>query len=271
MFRTLKHYGSVSLAYFKMSVLSTLEYPTGIMGWLLANPIQFLVGFSTIKFVVAEFGTIAGWGYGELAVLYGISVMSHALGVIFFIRCWYMGYYVIDGDFDRYMLRPMSVLYQFFFTEFNWIGLTDLIPGICVFIYGCDQVGFVWSIGNAVNIIILLIGATFIRGGIYLIVGCSSFWTKSTNAFGGYVQEIFDKATLYPISMYPESVQFILTFLLPIGWVSFYPVSALLGVQGEGFRWIGAVWGTLAVGVIVFLGSAWVFKCGMKRYESSGN
>ena len=119
MFRTLKHYGSVSLAYFKTSVLSTLEYPTGIMGWLLANPIQFLVGFSTIKFVVAEFGTIAGWGYGELAVLYGISVMSHALGVIFFIRCWYMGYYVIDGDFDRYMLRPMSVLYQFFFTEFN--------------------------------------------------------------------------------------------------------------------------------------------------------
>lgn len=271
MLRKLKHYGSVSLAYFKTSILATLEYPAGIMGWLLSNPIQFIVGFATIKFVVAEFGSVAGWGYGELAVLYGISVISHALGVIFFIQCWFMGYYVIDGEFDRYMLRPMSVLYQFFFTEFNWIGITDLIPGICVFAYGCAQVNFPWSIGNVVNILVMLFGATLIRGGVYLIIGCSSLWTKSSNGFGGYMQELFNKTTMYPLSMYPESFQFVLTYLLPIGWVSFYPVAELLGVPNGRFEWKGAVWATLAFGILMFAVAAGVFNRGMKRYESAGN
>lgn len=271
MLRTIKHYGSVTLAYLKMSVLATLEYPAGILGWLLANPIQFIVGFATIKFVVAEFGSVAGWGYGELAVLYGISVISHAMGVIFFIQAWFMGYYVIEGDFDRYLLRPMNVLYQFFFTEFNWIGLTDLIPGLCVLIYGFIQVDFVWSIGNVVNILVMLLGATFIRGGVYLIVGCSSLWTKSANGFGSYMQELFNRTTQYPISMYPESFQFVLTYILPIGWASFYPVSELLGVPNGRFAWKGAVWVTLAMGVLVFAVAAVVFHRGMKRYESAGN
>lgn len=271
MFQKIKHYAGVSLAYFKMSILEMLEYPAGVLGWLLSNPIQFILGFATIKFVVEEFGTIAGWNYGQLAVLYGISVISHGLCVVFFIQSWYVGYYVIEGDFDRYMLRPMNVLYQFFFTCFNPVGLTDLIPGICVFIYGCIQVDFVWNVGNVLNILILLIGATLIRSGVYLIVGSSSFWTKSVNSYNGYIQELFTKTTTYPLSMYPESFQFVLTYLLPIGWVSFYPVTEILGVANEGFAWNGEVWVTLLVGILVYVIATWVFNCGLKRYESAGN
>lgn len=262
---------SVSLAYLKMSVLSLLEYPAGVLGYLIANPIQFIVGFATIKFVVAEFGTIAGWGYGELAVLYGMSVVSHALFVIFFIRTWYIGYFAIDGEFDRYMLRPMSVLYQFLFTEFNPIGLTDLIPGLCVLIYGFIQVDFEWSIKNVISILIILIGATLIRCSVYLIFGCSAFWTRSKNSFDGYIQDFMNKTTIYPLTMFPESFQFVLTFLLPVGWISFYPVSELLGVSNERFIGSGMVWATLAVGILMFAISSWIFNRGLKRYESAGN
>ena len=129
----IKQYASVSLANFKISVLTALEYPANLLGWLLSNPIQFIVGFATIKFVVSEFGTINGWDYGQLAFLYGIAIISHGLSMILFVQGWFMGYFVIEGEFDRYMLRPMSVLYQFFFTNFNAGGFTDLIPGIFVF------------------------------------------------------------------------------------------------------------------------------------------
>ena len=95
------------------------------------------MGFAIIKFVVESFGEINGWNYGQLAFLYGLSVISHALSMIFFVQGWFMGYYVIEGDFDRYLTRPLGVLYQFFFTNINIFGVTDLIPGILVFIYGC--------------------------------------------------------------------------------------------------------------------------------------
>lgn len=269
--QNLFYYLDVTRVFIKTSFLTIIEYPSGIIGWLLSNPIQFIVGFATIKYVVASFGDINGWDYGALAFLYGISVISHALSMIFFVMGWFMGYAILDGELDRMLTRPMSVVFQFFFTNINVFGVTDLIPGILVFLYGCAKTGFVFSPANILLILGLLIGATLIRGGIYLMLGSTSFWTKSAVDFGPFCQEIFDKTTMYPISMYPESFQFALTFLIPIGWVSFYPVSGLLGNTGFSMSGAEAVGITLAVGMAVIFLAAFVFKRGLRRYESAGN
>ena len=271
LFSTLAHYWDVTLCNIKMSLLTIIEYPANIAGWLISNPIQFILGFATIKFVVAQFGDINGWNYGQLAFLYGLSVISHALSMIFFVQGWFMGYYVIEGEFDRFLTRPLGVLYQFFFTTFNVFGLTDLIPGILVFIYGCVKTGFEFTRANILGIIVMLIGATLIRGGIYILLGSTSFWTKSANDFGQFTQEIFDKTTMYPISMYPEALQFILTYLIPIGWVSFYPVSGLMGIEAAVGIGSGNVWITLLVGIAVMLVAGLIFKIGLGKYESAGN
>lgn len=268
---SIAHYFGVTMCNIKMALLTIVEYPSNILGWLISNPIQFILGFATIKFVVEQFGEINGWSYGQLAFLYGISVISHALSMIFFVQGWFMGFYVIEGDFDRFLTRPLSVLYQFFFTNINVFGLTDLIPGILVFVYGCVKTGFSFTVLNVVGIIVMLIGATLIRGGIYILLGSTSFWTKSANDFGQFTQEIFDKTTMYPISMYPEAMQLILTFVIPIGWVSFYPASELLGIEHAFSTGGMGIWITLAVGIVTMLIAGLVFKIGMRRYESAGN
>ena len=270
-YSTLAHYLSVTIYSIKMALLTIVEYPSNILGWLLSNPIQFLLGFAAIRFAVEQFGEINGWNYGQLAFLYGISVISHALSMIFFVQGWFMGFYVIEGEFDRFLTRPMSVLYQFFFTNINVFGLTDLIPGILVCLYGCVKTDFPFTVSNAVGILVMLTGAVLIRGGIYILLGSTSFWTKSANDFGQFTQEIFDKTTMYPLSMYPESLQLILTFLIPIGWVSFYPTSELLGIEHSFSTGNMGVWITLGVGIITMLITGFVFQTGLKQYESAGN
>ena len=270
-YSTLAHYLSVTIYSIKMALLTIVEYPSNILGWLLSNPIQFLLGFAAIRFAVEQFGEINGWNYGQLAFLYGISVISHALSMIFFVQGWFMGFYVIEGEFDRFLTRPMSVLYQFFFTNINVFGLTDLIPGILVFLYGCVKTDFPFTVTNVVGILVMLTGAVLIRGGIYILLGSTSFWTKSANDFGQFTQEIFDKTTMYPLSMYPESLQLILTFLIPIGWVSFYPASELMGIENTfSTRGMG-VWITLGVGIAAMMIAGLVFRAGLKQYESVGN
>ena len=270
-FKELGHYLDVTLQVIKMAFLTIVEYPANIAGWMISNPIQFIVGFATIKFVVESFGEINGWNYGQLAFLYGLSVMSHALSMIFFVQGWFMGYFVLEGDFDRYLTRPMSVLYQFFFTNINIFGITDLIPGILVFVYGCIKCAVQVTPLFVLQVLVMLIGATLIRGGIYIFLGSTSFYTKSTTDFGMYTQEIMDKTTLYPISMYPESLQFILTYLIPIGWVSFFPVSSLLGIENSVLNGMAVPFVTLFVGLLVITLSGLFFKAGLKKYESAGN
>lgn len=270
-YSTLAHYLSVTIYSIKMALLTIVEYPSNILGWLLSNPIQFLLGFAAIRFAVEQFGEINGWNYGQLAFLYGISVISHALSMIFFVQGWFMGFYVIEGEFDRFLTRPMSVLYQFFFTNINVFGLTDLIPGILVFLYGCVKTDFPFTVTNVVGILVMLTGAVLIRGDIYILLGSTSFWTKSANDFGQFTQEIFDKTTMYPLSMYPESLQLILTFLIPIGWVSFYPASELMGIESTFSTGGLGVWITLGVGIAAMMIAGLVFRAGLKQYESAGN
>ena len=266
---TIGHYLDVTKANIRMAALTIVEYPSSIIGWLISNPIQFIVGFATIQFVVQQFGEINGWNYGQLAFLYGVSVISHALSMIFFIQGWFTGFYVIEGEFDRYLTRPMGVLYQFFFTQVNIFGVTDLIPGIIVFVYGCIKISFAWTFAKVLLVLCMLIGSTLIRGGVYLILGTTSFYTRSCNDFGQYTQEVFDKTTMYPISMYPEAVQFILTYLIPIGWVSFYPVSSLLGTYNGPMK-MAALY-TLLIGIAVIGVAGMFFKRGIRKYESAGN
>lgn len=270
-FNELLHYLEVTGCHIKMALMMIIEYPANLAGWMISNPIQFILGFATIKFVVAQFGQINGWTYGQLAFLYGLSVISHALSMIFFVQGWFMGWFVVEGDFDRYLTRPLGVMYQFFFTNINIFGITDLIPGICVFVYGCIQVGFVWTPVKVISIIVMLIGATLIRGGIYIMLGTTSFFTKSPMDFGQYTQEIVDKTTMYPISMYPESMQFVLTYIIPIGWVSFYPISGLLGIEGAKYTGLSSSCMTLIVGLVVMVVAGLFFRIGLSNYESAGN
>ena len=228
------------------------------------------MGFAIIKFVVESFGEINGWNYGQLAFLYGLSVISHALSMIFFVQGWFMGYYVIEGDFDRYLTRPLGVLYQFFFTNINIFGVTDLIPGILVFIYGCVKCEVAVNLLFILQVVVILVGATLIRGGIYILLGSTSFHTRSAVDFGQYTQEIMDKTTMYPLSMYPESMQFILTYLIPVGWISFYPVSALLGIDSAYSAMLVPLI-TLGVGILVMLVAGAYFSMGLRKYESAGN
>ena len=110
-FDTLRHYLDVTGQEIKIAFMTMIEYPSNIAGWLISNPLQFIMGFAIIKFVVESFGEINGWNYGQLAFLYGLSVISHALSMIFFVQGWFMGWFVIEGDFDRYLTRPLGVMY----------------------------------------------------------------------------------------------------------------------------------------------------------------
>ena len=269
--RELCHYIDVTIHVIKMAFMTVIEYPSNIAGWLISNPLQFIMGFAIIKFVVESFGEINGWNYGQLAFLYGLSVISHALSMIFFVQGWFMGYFVLEGEFDRYLTRPLSVLYQFFFTNINIFGVTDLIPGILVFVYGCVKCGIRVSFFFLLQVFVMLIGAALIRGGIYILLGSTSFHTRSAVDFGQYTQEIMDKTTMYPISMYPECMQFILTFLIPVGWVSFYPASGLLGMENRFLNGLFLPFVTLMVGIVVMLLAGVYFHAGLKKYESAGN
>jgi ABC-2 type transport system permease protein len=83
--------------------------------------------------------------------------------------------------------------------------------------------------------------------------------------FAFAVHQVGDLAR-FPLSVYPVALKAALGFALPFAFVSFFPITFLLG---GGTAWVGLLTPLVAA---YCLGVAWlVFSRGLRRYESAGN
>lgn len=269
--KTLRHYLSVLYGTIKVSVLNQLEYPAYFICWFIAIPIQYFAGISMIAAVSKQFGSIGGYGYGEIIFLYGLGLISHGLMVVFFIQTWNIDRMILRGGFDRMLLRPMSVVFQFCTDYFNFIGLIDLIPGVVIFIYGCNVVGFTWSLFNILKLALVLAGAVMIRASFYLLIGCISFWAKGSRALVGAGELFLQRTTMYPMSVYPMIFQFVFTFIIPVGFIAFYPAAEFLQKNGSVAFHLGFALLTPIAGLLMSSFTILLFKIGLRRYESAGS
>ncbi|ANE49088.1 hypothetical protein SY83_20855 [Paenibacillus swuensis] len=267
----MKHYGSVAYCFARLAIQRQLEYPLFLVSWFLMIPIQYFSGIWMIQIIVERFQALKGWEFPELAFIYGLALLSHGLLVVFFINTWHMDHMVIEGLFDRLLLRPMSVFFQLVASYVNFIGLVDLIPGIIIFLYACNAVGFDWTFINICKLISVIIGGVLLRAALFIALGSISFWTKRNSSTVSFALTILDRVTMYPITLYPYLVQVLFTFILPIGFISFYPAADFLQQDAPFHLPLNmAIWSPL-IGILCFSLSLLVFKLGMKHYESSGS
>lgn len=274
MLEGIKHYYEV----FKYSAIIALkremEYSSYRLCWLIMIPLQIFSGVYVLKVILDRIGTLNGWTFGQVAFLYGLGVFSHGLQDMFFIQTRHIESDVIRGNFDRFLVRPLGVFFQFCIGTVNLCGVYDLIPGIIIFLYGCMQVKFQWNIQNIFMLLIVIIGGTLIQAAIYTLTGSIAFWTKKSTVFVGINLELFDKTTQWPMVIYPNWFVRIFSFLIPMGFVSFYPACGFLGISsGISFPMPLEipVW-TLVVGIIWFWLARKFFYTGLqKKYESAGS
>ncbi|MFD0673376.1 ABC transporter permease [Cohnella sp. GCM10027633] len=266
-----RHYCTVFGYYAKLAIQRQLEYPLFLISWLLMIPTQYFAGIWMLRIIVDRFQPLAGWGFEDLAFLYGLGLLSHGLVVVFFIPTWGTEFAVIRGEFDRLLLRPMNVFFQFVTGYFNFIGLIDLIPGVVIFLYAAHAVDFSWAPDNIAKLVLVVIGGLFIRGGLYTIVGSVAFWTKRSRNLIGMSVATLERTTMYPLTLYPHAVQAALTFLFPIGFISFYPAESFLGKTASLELPLGmAIW-TPVAGVLCMSVAYAIFRLGLRRYESAGS
>ena len=116
----------------------------------------------------------------------------------------------------------------------------------------------------------MLFRSTLIRGAVWIFCGSLSFWTKSTANFTDMVGALFERVSMYPLTIYPKWTQALFTFFLPLAWITFYPVKDMLGMGESAILVPMAVIG-LGVGAVMFALSCGLFHIGMRRYESAGS
>lgn len=271
MIAALRHHLSVATAYARFSVQRTLEYPFSLVGIVCSLTFFYLWIGMTFKLLVDNFQPLSGWTFPQLTFLYGLGLASRGVMSIISFQSRLIDRYVTHGEFDRLLVRPLDVTFQFSVNNINLVGFVHLTIGLGYFLYGAHLTHFAWTPINLAQVVLVIVGGTFIYWSYFTIISCVAFWTKRSQPLVDSSMELLSRGTFYPLTIYPWAMQMAMTFVLPIGFISFYPACDFLGQNDRSALPLDVALWTPLVGGVMFLTAILLFRAGLRRYESAGS
>jgi len=265
--RSLRRQGGIFAAYFAQFLKVRLAYRVDFAIDMFANLVQAGVQLVILAVLFARVPSLRGWSYEQVLFIYGFSLLPLGLFNIVSSNLYRFGErYVIEGHFDRVLLRPINPLAQIMFEEFNISGVNEIVVGIGVMAHAAMRLGLVWGPPDLALLLVLALAAALIFTGIFLGLTSVSFWFEDRMGLAPPVYNII-RFSRYPMTIFSPLVRLFLTFVLPFAWVAFYPAAWFVG--GPELRRLALL--TPLVGVAVFGLAYFIWSRGLRRYASTGS
>ena len=225
----------------------------------------FALGFVIVLF--KKVPQIGGWRFEEVLFLYGFSLIPYGFFNIISLNLYEFGNsYIIEGKFDRVLLRPVSSLFQVLFETFRIESVQEIATGTFCMVYASRQLGIPWTPARFAMLIFFGACASIIYLSVFLMLTTVSFWFEDRIGVHPPVWNMMAFGR-YPLTIYNPIVQFFLCWIIPFGLASFYPSVRMLGrtvspAYAPMVPVVAAVFLTVAI-------SLW--NLGTRHYSSTGS
>lgn len=249
--------------FFKTLVQSKVDFLMGLFGFFFTQ----VLGIAFLYLIFDKIPNLNGWALSQLIFIYGFAQIPRGIDHLFTDNIWLVAWrMVVNGDFDRYMLRPMNVFFQIICEKLQPDAVGELLIGTILIIMSFSK-GIVIVDGmHIVMFIVSVIAGAVIYTSIKLLFASLSFWIKRSGPFLQVAYEMADFAK-YPVEIYSKPIQFILTFVIPFAFVAYFSASYFL-IQKSALTTVGI---ECLIAVILSILAYSIFKIGISKYESAGN
>lgn len=230
---------------------------------------DFLFQAVNLIFIVVVFGhtdQLGGWNQREVIFIYGYFLIPWSIFSTFFNLWDFNDRYIIRGELDRVLTRPIHSLQQVLMETMTPESLLGVLTGLIMMGFGASGLDITWTLWDIILFLLSVIGGAGIYGGIYVSLTSISLYTDSKTDIQPI---IFNVSTYgrYPVNIYHRVIQFLLTFVLPFAFVGFYPASYFL----DSMEWKWYALATPLVGVICFSIGLAIWNRGIRHYSGAGS
>lgn len=253
--------------YFSQYAKMRMEYRGD---FIVSTLTSFAATIFALFFVVVLFEkvpSLAGWTLPEEIFLYGFSLLPYGMFNVISLNLYDFGNeYIIEGKFDRVMLRPVSTLFQILFEQFRLESMQEIATGLFCIGWASIHLHVHWTITKILLLAFWGICAGVIYVSIFLLLTTISFWFEDRIGVHPPVWNVIAFGR-YPLSIYSGAVQFFLCWIIPFGLASFYPSVRLLG-RGVTPQYLPFV-PVVAAGFLAL--ALFMWKLGTRHYSSTGS
>ena len=260
--RYLQLFGQYFIQYAKVRLAYKGDFFVSVVSTIVATAF----GLAVVFLLFRRAPEVAGWTFDEILFLYGFGLIPLSLFNMLSVNLYYFGeVYIVEGKFDRVLLRPVHSLFQVMSEQFRLESAGDTVIGLAIVIYAGEKLGFEYGLADWLFLGFAAICGLLIYTAVFLILSCVSFWVEDRV---GVIPPVYNMLAFgrYPLPIYNPVIQFILSWIVPFGFASFYPAAKLLGHNEY-----SAFFLLLPFVAVIFMAMAiLIWNRGVNNYSSTG-
>ncbi len=253
------------LKFFKMHLNSQLQYRASFILSFISQFIVFFGYYFTILCLFDNFSNIKGFTLYEVLLTFSIIQFGFAFCETFFRGMDVFDELIISGNFDKLLLRPRNIMFQVFTEEMSLVRIARLLQAVIILIIALVKINIDWDIYKIITVIFMLMSSILIFLGIFILAASYCFVTVK----GLEVRNVFTDGgkhmAQYPIGIFKKGFKFIFTFIIPYGFVNYYPLLYILGKNNNKLFMFSPL-----ITVLYLIPCIIVFYKGIKKYSSTG-
>ncbi|HEX6385242.1 MAG TPA: ABC-2 family transporter protein [Anaerolineae bacterium] len=250
--------------FFRLGILGELEYRANFFVQIFESALGLIVALGGLAVVFNHTETLGGWTPNQLLALVGIYILVG--GLINLVINPSMERFMQDvrqGTLDFTLVKPADAQLLVSVQRVEIWKLVDVGLGLAVI--GVALARLQATIGpaeTAVFALALFCGAAMIYS-FWLILATFSFWFVRVENLLVIFQSMYS-AGRWPVGIYPQWLQFILTFLVPVAFAVTVPAEGLTG-RLTPQTLVGAV----ALALLMLIVSRLFWRFGIRYYSGA--
>jgi ABC-2 type transport system permease protein len=255
--------GGYFTQYLKVRVSHRGDFLIGVATSMAAT--IFALGFVWVLF--RNVPRLADWRFEEVLFLYGFSLIPFGVFNVLSQNIYeFGGEYIMEGKFDRVLIRPVSSLFQVLFEAFRIESFQEILVGLTLVFWTARRLGHHWSVLDVALLAAFAISGATIYLAVFLILSCFSFWFEDRIGIHPPAWNLLAFGR-YPLSIYSSAIRFFLSWIIPFGFATFYPTVRLL--HRTEFRGFAALAPVVAMAFLALTLVVW--SIGVRHYSSTGS
>ncbi|MCB2147745.1 MAG: ABC-2 family transporter protein [Deltaproteobacteria bacterium] len=252
--------------FYRNSLYTEMEYRANFIANFFMS--AFWLAFAILGLHVFFYhrDQIGAWGYYEAMLVVGFySLFNGLIEALLQPNLSRVIEQIRMGTFDFVLIKPVNSQFMASLRHLSIWKLADVAMGLGICVYAMVRLGLVPSMGD------LIAGAGFVLCGavilysIWLMMVTSAFWFVRIDNISELFTAIYETGR-FPVSVYPSWMRGVLTFVVPIAFITTFPAAALLGRAKVPLLWVALL---LAAGL--FCGCVCFWRYAVKRYSSASS
>lgn len=254
------------LNFIALNLKSQMQYKVSFFLSTLGQFITSFASFFGLYFIFSRIKAVDNFTYQQVLLCFSVTMMAFSLGEMFGGGLASFPRMLGNGEFDRALIRPRSIILQVLMPNMDFSRLGLLLQAAIVLCYAIPMSGITWTFEKIITLCLMILCGGTLFFGLFLVNAACSFFTMESLEFLNIFTYGARQFGRYPLSVYGNGILKFLTFVVPLALIQYYPLLYLLDIKRNSlFMFLPMI------ALLFLIPSYGFFRFGLSRYKSTGS